>query len=178
MATLKTLVDETTNIKNKLKTCHANLKNNLIEKGVECSDTDKMSSLVDRVKNITSVSNVECGDDWRFFVIEDEFQGRKNTYEKFGDYSTFIANGGYRFFCDMKVSNGQIAYVKIVHKRNEEELFTQEISTKSVTNYVTQKIDISNIKIGDVVEFYTKVNLNNYSTYVKNYGLSCNINLN
>ena len=36
----------------------------------------------------------------------------------------------------------------------------------------------SSYKIGDVVEFYTKVNLNNYSTYVTNYGLSCNINLN
>ena len=42
MATLKSLVDETTNIKNELKECHSNLKNNLIEKGVECSDMDKM----------------------------------------------------------------------------------------------------------------------------------------
>ena len=32
MSTLKQLVDETTNIKNELKTCHANLKNNLIER--------------------------------------------------------------------------------------------------------------------------------------------------
>ena len=29
MATLKNLVDETTNIKDELKTCHTNLKNNL-----------------------------------------------------------------------------------------------------------------------------------------------------
>ena len=52
MATLKGLVDETTNIKNEIKTCHINLKNNLIEKGVECSNNDKLSSLVDKISNI------------------------------------------------------------------------------------------------------------------------------
>ena len=54
MATLKQLVDETTNIKNELVICHTNLKNNLIEKGVECSDTDKMSRLIDIVGNIST----------------------------------------------------------------------------------------------------------------------------
>ena len=55
MSTLKQLVDETTNIKNELKTCHANLKNNLIENGVECSDTDKLLSLVGKVGEIETV---------------------------------------------------------------------------------------------------------------------------
>ena len=52
MSTLKQLVDETTNIKNELKTCHTNLKSNLIEKGVECSDTDKLLSLANKVGEI------------------------------------------------------------------------------------------------------------------------------
>ena len=52
MSTLKELVNETTNIKNELKTCHTNLKSNLIEKGVECSDTDKLLSLVGKVGEI------------------------------------------------------------------------------------------------------------------------------
>ncbi len=58
MATLKQLVDETTNIKNELKTCHTNLKNNLIEKGIECSDTDKLLSLVNKV------GEIELGKKW------------------------------------------------------------------------------------------------------------------
>lgn len=58
MSTLKQLVDETTNIKNELKTCHANLKNNLIEKGIECSDTDKLLSLVNKV------GEIELGKKW------------------------------------------------------------------------------------------------------------------
>ena len=52
MATLKSLVDETSSIKDELKTCHVNLKNNLIEKGVECSEDNKMSSLIDKVSGI------------------------------------------------------------------------------------------------------------------------------
>ena len=58
MSTLKQLVDETANIKNELKTCHTNLKNNLIEKGVECSDTDKLLSLVGKV------GEIELGKKW------------------------------------------------------------------------------------------------------------------
>ena len=62
MATLKILVDETTNIKNELVICHSNLKNNLIKKGVECSDTDKMSSLIDKIDGIVVGDNVVAGE--------------------------------------------------------------------------------------------------------------------
>ena len=58
MSTLKQLVDETTNIKNELKTCHANLKSNLIEKGVECSDADKLLRLANKV------GEIELGKKW------------------------------------------------------------------------------------------------------------------
>lgn len=58
MSTLKQLVDETTNIKNELKTCHANLKTNLIDKGVECSNTDKLLSLANKV------GEIELGKKW------------------------------------------------------------------------------------------------------------------
>ena len=58
MATLKSLVDETTDIKDELKACHSNLKNTLIEKGVECSDNDKMSSLIDKVGDVEQVNKV------------------------------------------------------------------------------------------------------------------------
>lgn len=58
MSTLKQLADETTNIKNELKTCHANLKNNLIEKSIECSSTDKLLSLVNKV------GEIELGKKW------------------------------------------------------------------------------------------------------------------
>ena len=52
MATLKQLVDETTNIKNELKTCHANLKTNLIDKGVQILEEDKILNLVRKIADI------------------------------------------------------------------------------------------------------------------------------
>ena len=52
MATLKSLVDETTNIKNELKTCHANLETNLTAKGVTVGSSDKMLNLISKISNI------------------------------------------------------------------------------------------------------------------------------
>lgn len=59
MTTLKSLVDETSNIKDELVECHTNLKNNLIKKGVECSDADKMPILVDKVRSIKASNLVD-----------------------------------------------------------------------------------------------------------------------
>lgn len=52
MSTLKQLVDETTNIKNELISCHTDLKTNLIYKGIEVLENDKMSTLIDKVRTI------------------------------------------------------------------------------------------------------------------------------
>lgn len=49
MATLKSLVDETTNIKNEIVECHSNLSSMLISKNVEVSEEDKMSDLIGKV---------------------------------------------------------------------------------------------------------------------------------
>lgn len=54
MTTLKSLVDETTNIKDELVTCYTNLKNNLVDKGVEVLPSDKMLILIDKVNNVSS----------------------------------------------------------------------------------------------------------------------------
>ncbi len=54
MTTLKSLVDETTNIKDELVTCYTNLKNNLVDKGVEVLPSDKMLILIAKVNNVSS----------------------------------------------------------------------------------------------------------------------------
>lgn len=76
MTTLKNLVDETTNIKNELVECHSNLKNNLIEKGVECSDTNKMSSLIDKI------ANIELGKKWASGNLGTYFYSNNNSLWK------------------------------------------------------------------------------------------------
>ena len=52
MATLKSLVDETTNIKDEIVECRDNLRQTLIEKGVECNSQDKMSNLIGKIDNL------------------------------------------------------------------------------------------------------------------------------
>lgn len=54
MHNFKQLVDETVNIKNELVRCHTDLKNNLIDKGVEVTDSDKMSNLIGKVNSINT----------------------------------------------------------------------------------------------------------------------------
>ena len=49
MATLKGLVDETTNIKNELVECHSKLLNILTLKSVEVSEEDKLEDLIEKV---------------------------------------------------------------------------------------------------------------------------------
>lgn len=49
MTTLKSLVDETTNIKNEIVECNTNLSRILISKNVEVSEQDKMSDLIEKV---------------------------------------------------------------------------------------------------------------------------------
>ena len=61
MATLKNLVDETTTIKDELVACHNNLKNNLIEKGVECNGEYKINDLIDKVKDLGLVASSQSG---------------------------------------------------------------------------------------------------------------------
>ena len=50
MATLKTLVDETTNIKDEIVECHTSLSSILTSKNVEISEEDKMSDLISKVE--------------------------------------------------------------------------------------------------------------------------------
>ena len=90
MATLKSLVDETTNIKNEIKTCHANLKNNLIEKGVECSDTDKMLILINKVCDISLESL--GGIRWSSGTVSGS--SSTSTY-KYRNNSDSLINGSY-----------------------------------------------------------------------------------
>lgn len=54
-STLEELVDETTVIKNELVVCRDNLKNNLSNKGVDVSTTDKMQGLVEKVNDLQKI---------------------------------------------------------------------------------------------------------------------------
>ena len=80
MTTLKTLVDETTNIKDELVSCYDSIKNTLVEKEISISDTDKLSDLSEKIKVLNNI-NVVAGDNTTFY--EDS------------NYAYYYANGTY-----------------------------------------------------------------------------------
>lgn len=161
MATLKNLVDETTNIKDELKTCHTNLKNNLITKGVECSDTDKLLSLVNKVGEIStaiveSSDNVlmELGSLVKYVTV----QVPPNSIKKqFTFTSTF--KGSIRFFVVFDSATGNVDGVFL-----KNDLIMKTITGGLNTN--TMSFDFSDINIGDTLSFGFKNKITNEDKFV------------
>lgn len=81
MATLSQLVTETTTIKNNLVSCHTNLKNNLTKKGVQCSSTDKLLSLANKV------GEIETGKKW--VSGSTSSSGNRTVFRKWSDASDY-----------------------------------------------------------------------------------------
>ena len=158
MATLKNLVDETTNVKNELVVCYSNLKNNLIKKGVECSDTDKMSSLIDRVGKIKMLPNIIPGNSNTMYYEDVNKSSTNTSYTKIYQADPFKFDGNYRIYTYHKRTGGasgtQYLYFKII--RNGVGIYTSEVFTTSSTTGLQSVTDVNNVEIGDVIEFYTK----------------------
>ena len=152
MATLKSLVDETTNIKDELVECHNNLKNNLNAKGVEVLDLDKMSSLIDKVGDIETSVKVVISDNilCNFLATATSRTGILNfEQEHFKYICTF--EGSVRFSTKAINSGaGTGAYFIVRHLRGEEVLYQSE--SQKVTSTATEyAYDIDNIKVNDVI---------------------------
>ena len=148
MATLKSLVDETTNIKNELVDCHSNLKNNLIEKGVECSDTDKMSSLIDKVSEIQTPNTVTVSDT-KIDVITDLSNQYLNTFS-FNRMINVV--GDIRvFFTLSAVTWNSMGYMNVDLVRNGVVIDSKSFSTHQSVDCV---VDFSEVKATDILKFY------------------------
>lgn len=157
MATLKNLVDETTSIKNELVTCHTNLKNNLITKGVECSDADKLSSLVNKVGEISTAVIVEPSDNvlMELGSIKNyvTVQVPPNSIKKqFTFTSTF--KGSIRFFVVFDSATGNIDGVFL-----KNDLIMKTITGNLNTN--TMSFDFSDVNVGDILCFGFKNKITN-----------------
>ena len=157
MATLKQLVDETTNIKNDIVTCHTNLKNNLTEKGVECSDTDKMPILIEKIKNLRSEPE----------MIEGSKVTLLNDTTIYGSYYNSTPTYHTRYYVKY---NGEVT-INITHYKEFTTGFegtgyaivdvlrgTEVILTQKFLSSATKKLEtftISGLKVNDVIRFAT-----------------------
>lgn len=77
MSTLKNLVNESTNIKNELIACYNNLKNNLISKGVQYSESDKLFDMVEKV------GAIEAGGKWANGSFTIDYNNRITSTKSF-----------------------------------------------------------------------------------------------
>lgn len=172
MTTLKNLVDETTNIKNELVTCHTNLKNNLIEKGVECSDSDKLINLIDKIDNISIAKNVVASNNDIFYS---EYCDTLSTSLKLACKFYIGFKGSIRVSSEANgVSgsyNGKLIY-KVIREGIEVDSSDEFILTRS---YVEYSHEFTNLEYGDFIEVYLGSPVNNYYARVRNIKLQGDI---
>lgn len=170
MATLKNLVDETTVIKNELKTCHTNLKNNLVSKGVTVSSNDKMLNLINKISSISTVTKIVASDNVLFNCIS----STNNTDNSIsvpgnGSQALSILNFQSIFTGSIRIdltawSKSYSSYVKIDFVKNGTKLKTFSVSNSpAIISY-----DFNNILKGDTltIQVYHSFNSNNLSVGV------------
>ena len=172
MATLEQLVNETTNIKNELKTCHSNLKNALAKKGVEVVEEDKMSSLINKVNSI-NIPKATFGETCIAFKgcdIQTPFNS--NSYTLVSSFRYVSLSGAYRVSAFSMTNNRNFAgKIKFEHKRGDAVLFSKQISVSS-TSLTKYTVDIDNVEFGDEILLYASTSNTSVPCYVKDFVVS------
>ena len=158
MATLKSLVDETSNIKDELVECHTNLKNNLIVKGVECSDNDKMSNLIDKIEDIPISTTLIASENPIFsdYNVQRTVSTGTKRLEIFSYRSTFI--GSVRFSMTVSSPSVDLNCDFCIYRGGA------LISSKTTTlRGGSASYDFSSIKVGDTLKVITYAAANGYT---------------
>ena len=173
MATLKSLVDETSNIKDELKTCHTNLKNNLSSKGVSVSSEDKINNLINKISEINTAPIVVAGNSVTLLSTP-----KRSTYLQLNSGVLFsfmpTISGSIRFSFNFWCS-GYSGVCEIIQKRGTTTIKTTSIKIPQTTSNSLSTIttaDISDIKPKDIIEVAIQTSgSTNLYTY---YAVTCN----
>ena len=171
MATLKNLVDETTNIKDELVECHTTLKNNLIEKGVECSEEDKMLDLINMVKDLSNYKSI-AGTSMVLAAQPSKYTCPA-SYTHFYSYEIKFSGGLRVTWYMQNFVNGNSAYkahLKFELVRNNVVIKTFEHKHHAST--LTQ--DFTDIHKGDIIKFFGGTNYNPYG-YIQDISITCDL---
>ena len=176
MATLKSLVDETTNIKNELVECYTNLKNNLITKGIDVGSFDKLSALVGKIKDI-AVVQITVGDSVSLYKDPRTYSLSKVTeYTYFPAEYIFMSDGDYRLSVAYKSNGSFNAYVKfVILDENDLMVYEEEFFNKD-TSYLTVITDVTNVKKGYKFKVMGKTDSSSSGlVYIDGTSVLCNL---
>ena len=177
MSTLKELVNETTNIKNEIVNCYADLKDNLINMKINLVGSEKMLELIDKVLDIKTPTKVVAGNSIYLVSMTNSDSGsdsnvisipaRKNSY-KFrlnvqGSLRTILSfqTSSYSMIINHLAEDGSIKYTKTY--------------TKSSSSYVEYTLDIDNVEETDIIELYCNSSNVDNAVKVKYFYITANI---
>lgn len=173
MATLQELVNETTNIKDELVECHDTLKNNLIEKGIECGEEDKLAILVGKVSEINSFRIVN-GDNCKVTDITASY----NTGNSNGVTKDFYTHEGinlpYAKFIFLLGGQSIAVTATIKHMRNGLTISTKQTYANS-SNKQSFSIELSDFRVGDNLTVMLSSNTLSGSIGFKATSLNCGL---
>lgn len=176
MATLKSLVDETINIKNELVECRDTLKQILINKEIEVLESEnKLSNLIDEVREISTPINT---------IIGENYQMLHDTSEKYNELTEYVVVLQHTMltkgYVTAKASvrsgySGAKTYMKIVQRRGSVIIKEEEI--ESPTNEpVYLSVNLETIP-KDVVEYHIKANTTGpgRNAILEDQSIKCNL---
>ncbi len=146
----------------KIDTLTLTFRNNLIDKGVDVSSSDKMATLVDKINDIY-VATVKAGEGIIFYEKVLTTNGGDSTNS--GSYVTFneasyVAKleGSYRVKYRVRVTlegNTKLHH-RVVLIRNGEILWTSTETWTSDESLITYTRDVPNVKKGDTIAIQGK----------------------
>lgn len=177
MSTLKNLINETTNIKNELVTCHSNLKSTLIAKGIECSDSDRILNLVDKVNNIKGFKVIP-GDTFSIPGFVSKSNNTTTSMNVVNDFSITMG-GNLRlslcYWLSTHYGSTLNAQIVVTVKRNTEVYYTETIPLKiTSSNAVYVNCDKINFEYGDTLTVFMGFT-QSYNNQYRLYGSLANI---
>lgn len=162
MITLKSLVDETTNIKYELVTCHTNLKNNLTTKGITVNPSDKMLTLINNVNNLDYVNNVIAGTTFQLFnyKLTNEISMTQNAMLELSSNVKGSIKLQINYICS---ASGSPSSVNIDLVRGNSIVSSKTFELKAYGSYITIEYDLAQIQLNDTIKIYAPTGSKNIS---------------
>ena len=153
MATLKSLVDETSNIKNELIECHTNLSNVLTLKGQEISSEDKLSSLISKISNIRVITDIPTGgEDFVLYSKASQFTSTSSSLKEAGRCTYKGVSGSVRVSVELCCTHPTVYGKYYVQVKRGAELVFEKIfnSVLGSAEYRQCSVDVP-VQNGDII---------------------------
>lgn len=171
MATLKNLVDETTNIKNELVICHAELLKNINNLGINALNNDKILTLINKLENINPSKKVVASENVLSGMVK-EGSGitvRGKEYVVVGRFYIGL-NGSIRVSTSLSSQNSNVTGYMVFNliRNGSIQYSSNQFTTKAEKVYCSY--DFGDVENGDIIEISVKTSHTSY--YAEVYGMA------